>query len=295
MKQDDIVQTYAPDKQKLAELVIAAKGNNRTMAQYSIDTEISAPTLSRIANGKINGPLSMNFIEKIYNKKCKEADFSFDTLLLANGMVRASVVERGKNIVENALFRHEYGIELERHAKNAIINAVIDRGVTVQGIHPDYNHRKNEAPFSIHLSYDFCLNIPSQKYQFWYFDVIGGRGHNASVLNIAINKALRLFVLDAWTPDFLVNQKTSLVFENRTAYERFIMRFKGAPIRSAISAILINAETEEFIEETWMSATPEELSVLAMEPTHRGDIAVWEDEDLDEYYDFDNEEDNNDR
>lgn len=295
MRQDDIVQTYAPDKQKLAELVIAAKGNNRTMAQYSIDTEISAPTLSRIANGKINGPLSMNFIEKIYNKKCKEADFSFDTLLLANGMVRASVVERGKNIVENALFRHEYGIELERHAKNAIINAVIDRGVTVQGIHPDYNHRKNEAPFGIYLSYDFCLSIPCEKYKFWYFDVICGRGNHASAFNAAINNALRLFVLDSWSPEFLANQKTSLVFENRTAYERFIMRFKGAPIRSAISAILINAETEEFIEETWMSATPEELSVLAMEPTHRGDIAVWEDEDLDEYYDFDNEEDNNDR
>lgn len=68
------------------------------------------------------------------------------------------------------------------------------------------------------------------------------------------------------------------------------MRFRAAPIKSAFSAILINAESEEFIEETWMSATPEELSVLAMEPTHRGDIAVWGDEDSDEYYDFDSEE-----
>ena len=56
MNFDNAVQIYAPDKQKLAELVIKAKGNKRTMAQFAIDTGISAPTLSRISNGKISNP-----------------------------------------------------------------------------------------------------------------------------------------------------------------------------------------------------------------------------------------------
>ena len=279
MEHDDIVQTYAPDKQKLAELVIKAKGNERTMAQYSIDTGISAPTLSRIANGKINGPLSMNFIEKIFNAKCDKADFSFDTLLLANGMVRASVVERGKNYVEQFTSIREQGITLERHAKNAIINAVINRGITIQSIHPDFDNRNREAPFGIRLFYDFGLNIPSEKKQFWYFDVIGiSRSVTPGIGNI-FNHVARLFLLDAWAPEFLENQKTSFVFDNRTAYEQLIMRFKGAPIKSSVSAILINTKTEEVIEETWMSASPEIPSIFAREITNRGDLAVWEDED----------------
>ena len=85
--------------------------------------------------------------------------------------------------------------------------------------------------------------------------------------------------MDAWAPEFLENQKTSFVFDNRTAYEQLIMRFKGAPIKSSVSAILINTKTEEVIEETWMSASPEIPSIFAREITNRGDIAVWEDED----------------
>ena len=283
MKHDDIVQTYAPDKQKLAELVIQAKGNKRTMAQFANDTGISAPTLSRIANGRINNPLSKEFLEKIYGEKCDEADYSFDSLLLANGMVKSSVVERGKNFVEQFTSNREQGITLERHAKNAIINAVMDRGITIQSIHPDFDNRKKESPFGIHLSYDFSLNIPSEKYQFWYFQVIGGSRATPPGNGNIFNYAVRLFLLDAWTPEFLENQKTSFVFENRIMYEQFIMRFKGAPLKSAVSAILINAKTEEVIEETWISASPEVPSILAREITNRGDVAVWSDEDLDEY------------
>ncbi len=286
MKYENIVQTYAPDKQKLAELVIQAKGKKRTMAKYAIDTGISAPTLSRIANGKINDPLSMDFIEKIFNAKCDEADFSFDTLLLANGMVKASVVERGKKFVESINSRNIYGIDLERHAKNAILNAVIDRGITVQSIHPDFNNRRNETPYGIPCYYDFCIQISGEQNQYWYFDVICGSRSTSAGTGNTFNHAARLFLLDAWAPEFLVNQKTSFVFNNRTLYEQFILRFKGAPIKSAVSAILINSVTEEVIDETWMSSSPEVASVFSREITNNGNIAVCDDIDLEEYDDF---------
>lgn len=287
MNKDDMVQAYAPDKQKLAELIIKAKGTQRTMAQFSIATGISAPTLSRIANGKINKPLSNEFLEKIYASKCEDADFSLDMLLLANGIVKSSVVNRGKKYAENHASVQERCISLERHAKNAIVNALMERGITIQSIHPDFDNRKNEAPFGLHLPYDFNLNIPSETYQNWYFDVIFC---SATMATTAIfNHAARLFLLDAWSPEFLANQKTSFVFENRAMYERFIGRFKGAPIKSAVSAILIDEETETVVEETWMSAIPEPPSIFLKEITNRGDVAVWADEDLDEYDDFDDE------
>ena len=277
MKTDDIIQTYTPDKQKLAELVIKAKGEKRTMAQYAIDTGISAPTLSRIANGKINGPLSMNFIEKIFNAKCDEADFSFDTLLLANGMVKSSVVERGKEFVERFTSSNVYGVQLERHAKNAILNAIVDRGITVQSIHPDFDNRKNEAPYGIHLYYSFGLQILSEINQLWYFIFMNDSRATPPGTGNTFNRAARLFLLDAWTPEFLTNQKTSFVFENRLLYEQFLLQYKGAPIKSAVSAILFRAGAEEIVEETWMSSSPEIPSILEREIISSGSIAVWND------------------
>lgn len=282
MKREEMVQTYAPDKQKLAELVIRAKGKERTMAQFASDTGISAPTLSRIANGKISNPLSKELLEKIYAAKCGDADFTFDILLMANGMVDPKVVERGKNYVERFTSMREQGIALERHAKNAIVNAVIDRGITIQSIPPEFDCRRNEAPFGINLAYDFCLYVPSETHQLWYFDVIAGSRRTPTGTGNSFNHAARLFLLDAWTPEFLANQKTSFIFENKMMYEQFILRFKGAPIKSAVSTILINTETEEVVEETWISSSPEVPSVFAKEITDRGSFAVWSDEDFDE-------------
>lgn len=290
MKHEDMVQTYAPDKQKLAELVIRAKGKKRTMAQFATDTGISAPTLSRIANGKINNPLSKELLNKIYMQRCDEADFTFDVLLFANGMMDSKIIEQGKNFAEQFVSNREYGISLERHAKNAILNAVIDRGIAVQSIHPDFENRRNEAPYGMQLYYDFSLYIPSEKYQYWYFDVINGSKSTSPGTGNLFNHAARLFLLDAWEPEFLANQKTSFVFEIREVYEQFILLFKDAPIKSAVSAILINAKNEEVIEETWMSSSPEVPSILLREITESGNVVIWEDDDLEKY---DNFEENN--
>lgn len=282
MENNTLVQAYAPDKQKLAELVIRAKGSDRTMAQFSLDTGISAPTLSRIANGKINNPLSQEFLEKIYAARCKDADFTHEVLLIANGMRDSNWVDSGKNYVEHVISMQEQGIALERHAKNAIVNAVIDRGVIVQNIPADLDNRRRETPYGIRLAYDFCLYVPNEEHQLWYFDVIDGSRRTPAGTGNTFNHASRLFLLDAWMPDFFINQKTSFIFTYRAMYEQFVQRFKGAPIKSAVTAILIQVKTEEVVEETWISASPEVPGVLAKAITDSGMIAIGEDDDIDE-------------
>lgn len=282
MNRENMIQAYAPDKQKLAELVIKAKGPNRTMAQFATDTGISAPTLSRIANGKINNPLSLDILDKIYTHRCLEADFSFSMLQMANGMVDPQVVERGKGYVERFASIQEQGIALERHAKNAIINAVMDRGVVVQSIPSDFNNRRNETPFGIQLAYDFTLFLPDAPHQLWYFEVVNGSKRLPAGMGNVFNRAARLFLLDAWAPEFLVNQKTSFVFEHRAPYEQFILRFKEAPIQSAVSAILIDVSTETVLEETWMSQAPESPSIFAREVVDYGEIAAWADDEFED-------------
>ena len=281
MNYENMIQSYAPDKQKLAELVIKAKGSDRTMAQFAADTGISPPTLSRIVNGKINNPLSLDLLDKIYTHRCAEADFSFTMLQIANGMVASQVMERGKDFVERFTSRQEEGIALERHAKNAIINAVIDRGAVVQSIPSDFDSRRNEAPYGISLPYDFSLYLPDAPHQLWYFEVVNGSKRLPTGMGNLFNKASRLFLLDAWVPEFLANQKTSFVFERRTPYEQFIQQYKGAPIKSAVSAILIDASSETVLEETWMSVTPEVPSIFAQEVRDLGEIATWTEDESD--------------
>lgn len=281
MEDKKIVQAYAMDKQKLAELVIRAKGNTRTMAQFAEDTGISAPTLSRIANGKINNPLAQELLQKIFDNRCEDADFTLGSLLAANGMVDRTMVEKGKDYVDRMLSARDRGITIERHMKNAIMNALLERGLIVQSIPAELDNRKSESPFGIRAPYDFNFYLPNETLPYWYFETVGGKipaGFGRTTIS-----ATQLFLIDAWSPEFLNGQRTSFVFEHRVTYESFIARFKDAPITNAFSAILVNMETETVIEETWLSKSieiPSDLSIPVQDA--HGEVSTWVDEDFDE-------------
>ncbi len=281
MKPQDLVQAYTLDKQKLAELVIKAKGKDRTMAQFAVDTGISAPTLSRIANGKINNPLNPDTLVKIFEARSSEANFTLDMLLLANGMVEQRTVEKSKEYIERFSTARDKGIDLERHAKNAIVNALLERGIGVQSIPADMNVRKNEAPYGIATIYDFTLYLPNEPQQYWYFDVINSVHQLPHGMGNTFAHVSRLFLLDAWEPSFLANQKTCFVFEWRGGYEQFLMQYQNAPIHSAVSAILINPNDETVIEETWLSRGYDTPSIFERNIVDApGNIAAWDDEDF---------------
>jgi len=281
MESKTIVQAYALDKQKLAELVIRAKGPERTMAQFAEDTGISAPTLSRIANGKINNPLSQEVLQKIFDSRCENADFTFGSLLAANGMVDRTMVEKGKDYVDRMLSARDRGIALERHMKNAIMNALLERGFTVQTIPAELDNRKHESPFGVRTPYDFNFYLPNETLPYWYFETVGGKapaGFGRTTMS-----ATQLFLVDAWAPEFLQGQRTSFVFEHRLVYESFIERFRNAPIENAFSAILVDIETETVIDETWLSRSQEIPSVLSLPVNEiEGEVCTWIDEEFDE-------------
>ena len=54
------IQVTAPDKQKLAELLLISKGRSRTLEEYSYDTDIDEDTLTNIINTEIAEPLEVD-------------------------------------------------------------------------------------------------------------------------------------------------------------------------------------------------------------------------------------------
>ncbi len=282
----EYVQSAAPDKMKLAELVIKAKGPDRTMAKFSEMCGINTSTLSRISKGKINNPLTVDVLKRIYNARCEEAGFSFGTLLLANGMMEQGAIDKGKEIVEKIFSARDRGVEAERHAKNAIVAALLERGMAVQSIPTSTENRRSEATGSISYRPDFGFYFENAQPQTWYFDVkIDGPGPVGS--GRSFQRYGRYFLLDAWEPELLKNQKMSFVFLHRFTYEEFIRNYKGAPIKAATSAILIDEKNEKFIEETWISQTPETRSLLSLPIIQRQGLeSSWVDEDEEIFDDF---------
>ena len=238
----EYVQIASPDKERLAELLIKAKGPNRTMAQFSEATGINTSTLSRIANGKIAKALPVDMIQTIYDNRDATADFSYGALLIANGMFEQRAIDQGKAFTEQLLSDREHGIDNERHAKNAVMSALLERGVIVQSIPSDYNAFRSERPYGISVAYDFDFYIEDAPERRWLFDVITGSKRLSAGMGNTFRKASRFFLLDAWAPEFLADTKMTYVFTERTMFEQFILRFKGAPIKAALSALLIDPD-----------------------------------------------------
>lgn len=260
----ELIQIYAPDKKRLAEYVIQAKGAERTMAQFAEDAGISAPTLSRIINERIKSPLTWRLLSKIHIAKCDAAKFSFEDLLKANGMEKAEVIESNKPYISQLTSNQEYLCEYDRQIRNIITNAVLDRGVMIQNLSPEMDRKSMQPLCRLRIRHDFGLYVPNEINQFWHFFLMGGRNRYPVQSKLTTTLALQIFVIDAWEPEFFENKRVSFVFSDSMMYEQFLSLYRGAPINSAISAILVDLETES-VEETWLSENHKVPSILAKE------------------------------
>ena len=63
-------RNLSPEMLLMAEMVLAAKGVERTMAQFAEATGINASTLSRLVNGNLKRPLTMDMLTAIIDNKC---------------------------------------------------------------------------------------------------------------------------------------------------------------------------------------------------------------------------------
>ena len=127
----EYVQTRIPDKQRLSELLGQCKGSDRTMAQYAEECgTISPSTLSRILNGKITKPLTLELLKTIYDHRDKNANVSFYSLCTANGMVDKETLERrSKGVAQR---RFDLKRDLENNIRSFICNELFDRGVALK-------------------------------------------------------------------------------------------------------------------------------------------------------------------
>ena len=275
----EFVQIRTPDKAALANYISRAKGSDRTMAQFAEECEVSAPTLSRIVNGKITKPLSTDMIIKIFEKRAeKEDEYLLEALARANGLCPKDYAERATS---NS-YAHKRNEELSRSTimKNAIVTSVLSNGFPIKKISNSWFIRPgSEAPAiypnrRIDFSLIFDENEDNSKFKLWSFFVYpysieDEENENEAiekkhVMNNILDKVSRFFLMDAWYPESLSNMKTSFVFSDRDLFYSFVEAFEKAKLNNEMTAILVDTGRAQVEKEVWIPGEYEQLTQVSI-------------------------------
>lgn len=87
----EYVRISTPDKDRLAELVVRAKGPELSMSQFAKKCEVNPSTLSRIVNKKTTGKNSDALIFNIAENADPNSGVTFEMLMSAHGMKKRNL------------------------------------------------------------------------------------------------------------------------------------------------------------------------------------------------------------
>ena len=239
----DYKQTGVPDFMLISKIVKAAKGENRTMAVFAIETGINASTLSRIVNGKLRKPLTADYIEKIMDKKDVECHFSKSQLFRANGMTsegnKASLGMRGFQL-------REIAIKMQRIISNELFSRDVKfRLMTQREVDslPVYDVGSMSFPLIAFEVYD------SKYEENWVIKCIptpmsagSARNGRERLGKLVLVECAALLLHDAWHPEELRKTKTTFAFTDPEFYYGFRERLEKEKVFSQMSTILIDLE-----------------------------------------------------
>lgn len=269
---NEYVQIATPDKLEIAHLIDIAKGPKRTQEQYAQACGISAPTLSRIVNGKNKKPLSVDIIKKLCANAFEKGDELFRMIIRANGMVckedhdrRALQYDRHRYTRANELK------DLYAKIKNIIVTKLFDIGAVFSCIKasPNRFRSRTEIAPGIYLEYDLCIQLAAD--QTWFFC---WSGREYEIIG-------SILFADAYKQNKpLEGIKITFVFADGDRYERFFAGLEGFWFRPELSAILIDIPSERVLSERWLPSNYAESS----ESIFNRPKAEW---DFDEPYDYD--------
>ena len=255
---DDFVLVSDPDAEEVASIVMNAKGEERTMKEFAEATGISAPTLSRIVNGKISKPMSVENMLRIIDKSVEESSANFFALVRANGYISKSEQKaiRDRQHVRKA--RQGLQVTVKGLMSLIIKAAFVDRGcatdVTVLGDNPG----GLESMFEHAPKYDFNLKTQYEddKYD-WVFYLLPYSSEDYVTERFSVDKLgcqiLRelspIFMTDAWKPELYSDTKITFALIDRDLYKIFYGYLSQAKFNNRFSICLLNTDTGK-VEET---------------------------------------------
>ncbi len=255
---NDYVQAYVPDIDELAELIVRARGNDRSMAEFSRVCKVkSASTFSRIINRGIDKPVSDELLIAVAKNAADKHTVTLDMLMRANGKIPK---EEMTGEFLSGSTRKLYKIQSDKilKIKDIFVQHYLRYGHSVM-IHPDLKEsgKLPRSRYGLELPSDFALHVEGIDPLYWNFSVDFTK-LNVSCLNNAgpeeekllakvMNRYSSLFLLDAWDPKALKDFKNTIVFTDQLAYSAFTVITKDVKTNNMITAMCID-EDEGYID-----------------------------------------------
>ena len=278
--EQDLVKVTEPDYEEIGNLIREIKGEKRTMKQFARDTGISAPTLSRIMNGKVTKPIS---VENMVSLASHAADQSKAVGLMFQLARANGYMSRGEQQALKTKFKLKAALRQLHRSREEMMSMVIKGALFERGCGMDpqvLEPRDGELPTSIRvpLKYDFDLDISGEVGEYrWAFFCIPQRREDWKDENIDLDRMTRqlvrevspIFVTDSWQPELYKDYKISFCFADEVLYELFNLSINQAKFNNRFSVILIDDDHCRFMEErVCESARYEDTkSLLSLPPT----------------------------
>lgn len=238
----EYVRISTPDKDRLAELVVRAKGPELSMSQFAKKCEVNPSTLSRIVNKKTTGKNSDALIFNIAENADPNSGVTFEMLMSAHGMKKRNL--NGK--VDTEEYR-----AFEKNAADLVLSEIMKRGYKVQvPMTPqvynalNYHYRPDWEIATDAVTSDNTMG----QWIFEFWTMLGTEQQAIRKQTIKLRQKL-LMVLGLYYMDEVKADKLSFVVFNRKFYKLLKDTLEGICVKPWITIMLFDMEQAQFIEE----------------------------------------------
>lgn len=269
----DLIQVAVPDAEEVAKLVQKAKGDDRTLKEFSDEVGISAPTLSRIMNGKFTKPLSLDTIVSIVSHSDSYTLKTMFELARANGYMskaeQASMRYHSKFI--NA--RNELYAQIKRGMLTIIIAELVQRGMTNDKRLFDSEPDGLPTATDSMIHYDFAMNAVTSagdyKWAFFTFpqsvkDFDFESGSAKKIVQNLLKELSPVLLTDTWEPDLYKDYRMTFCFVDKEMYEEFIRILNRGKFNADLSTVLLDFDSHSVVEETLFSCKVQRTSPFSV-------------------------------
>ena len=221
------IRIRPPEKEKLAELLIRAKGASRSMRQFALDSGVNPSTLSRIVNMKTSGACTDELIQKVAQNSDPESGITFEMLMDANGKVPRRMTGKYTSKEFEAT---------EKNITDIIFKELEDRGYRTSILEGENKHNALNYRYRTDWVISTDANSDSGEMEIWEFEIWQLRQKFLMVLG--------LYYAGTMNP-----KKMSFVLTNREVYNRMVETLENIKFKDVFSLILVNLDENKVEEE----------------------------------------------